>query len=438
VKPMIAPNPLVQKDFLGTKTTQDSSGTIVGRPKTAGYRPSVVWGPWQQWRHTPPFHIRRIPEMLTDARVRLGLNIIKGPIASKARIFVKCDNPLVKQFIVSTLTRFWKNSLSRALRAIDWGFSPGETVYKMDLDGTMQFDIIRELYPLDVLAIENWQIAEITGILIRNTPGGAARVLRAPRFFWHVVGREHQPIFGLSRLYGAWKPWLEKTSQGGWRDIRRLFYYKNAYDSGELYYPENDIVNTASGPVSAQQYAQDAMELGRTGATYCWPNTIDPNTSTRAWERKPPSSPSPPPGLEEWGNDLNAEILEGMEIPPEIAHAEGTGAYAGRLIPFQGFMMTEMTLLNQLLADFDTQVLSRLIEYNFGARTEYELMPFSLLDAVEKEEGDTQPDVGDPTNANANGTQQQAGISMSHNLSEFKDSGAIILTPMTGRWRRAA
>lgn len=72
-----------------------------------------------------------------------------------------------------------------------------------------------------------------------------------------------------------------------------------------------------------------------------------------------------------------------MGIPPEIARAEGTGAYAGRFVPQQAFYSTLQSMLQWLIGDADEQIFRRLVIHNFGD-DEYEIIPFPLIDSLEE------------------------------------------------------
>jgi hypothetical protein len=428
---MIASGP---QEFIGTNPREDAAGGLVGKPKTAGYAPSVMWSMWQTSNRTPPFHIMRVPWMLIDPRLQFGLYLIKGPIAAKSKIFVKCDNPEAKAYIVKALCRFWQNSLMRALEAVQWGFSASEVVDRRAPDGTIEFHGLKSLYPLDVTAIENITEGTITGVRVGNMPGGKIATLRAPHFFWHVHGREHSPIFGLSRFFPAWKTFLEKWDSGGYRDIRRLFYYKNAFSSGQIWHPDTDLPTSGGGFISAQQYAQQLLEQARTGGSMTFPNASTIVNGQQDWIYQPPSAVPPPPGMDSYGDRLDDELFEALGIPGEIANAQGTGAFAGRVVPKEAFMASEQELLNWLLCDIKDQILDPRVSYNFGP-TEYELQPYSMLQEEDEEEN-----VGNVALQQAQqGGGDPDGTAMSHifDSGEFRDSGAICLHPYTGRWRDA-
>lgn len=420
--------------FLGNDVQEDQTGGMVGKPKTAGYAPSVVWSQWVSNNRTPPFNVHHIPRMLVDPRLRFGLYLIKGPLASKAKIFVKCENAAAKAFIVKTICRFWQNSLMRALKAVEWGYSGCEATYRQAPDGSMEFHCLRDLYALDVTPIENVLNGTITGCRVGGMPGGRLSVLRRPRLFWHVHGREHQPIWGLSRFFPCWKTFLEKWDSGGYRDIRRLFYYKCAFTSGVIYYPDGDIQTAGGAYVNAQQYAQQLLEQSRTGANFAFPNSATQPGGGQDWVFQPAQSIPPPPGLDEYGDRLDDELWEGMGIPPEIARAEGTGAYAGRLIPQQAFLAGEQELLTWLIYDLQEQILDDLVMFNFGP-TEYELQPYSMLEEEDKEDAGQQPEVGNPNQLQ----QDSQGMAMAHDFTaaEFRGTGAVCLHPATARWRMA-
>lgn len=375
---------------------------FLGKPLTADYVPSAYPGlGFQYMLKMPPFTLMAVNQMLTDSRITFGLWLIKGPILAESRFFVDCDNPQVKEFLVKNITRFWRNSASRALKALEWGYSCSEALYRVEyggkFNGQIVFDTLKDLYPLDCRTLT--RNGKIVGATVRNIPGKKKCILGGPRCLWHVHGRENHPWYGRSRLFGSYMPWLEAWSDGGYRDARRLYFFKYAFDGGIMYHPPGvtktmDDGNGSSIVVSNKDLAREMLEKKKSGAVLTLPN-IDNGAGNRAWEYMPPTISAPPSNVMDYGDSLRKEIFEGMGIPPEVIESDGQGlgSASGRAVPQAAFYATLQEICNWLIADADTQLFRPLVRFNFGHEgTDYEIVPLGLMKAEEQlQEAQDQP-----------------------------------------------
>ncbi|HUT88735.1 MAG TPA: hypothetical protein VMY37_04520 [Thermoguttaceae bacterium] len=352
---------------------------FLGAPRTAEYVPTLYHSGWSGLRRRmPPFNLHQVDEMLTDARVEFGLRLIKGPVLSKSRFFIDCNNPEVKEFLKNTVVRFWRTSAARALKALEWGFSCSEVMYRPQ-KGRLEYETLKDLHSLDCRAIT--QQGKFLGATVQHVPGrGRQKVgLVVPKVLWHIHAREKHPWYGRSRLQAAYLPWVEMWSDGGYRDARTLWYHRNAFDSGTMRHPQGMIKIDENRQVPAKDLAREIMEKKKTGGVLTLPNTQSQGPGIYDWTYEPPNAPAPPAELLEYGENLRDEIAEGMGVPPEIIRAEGTGAYAGRQIPMDAFYAMLQEIVYWLMFDVDQQVLRPLVEVNFGPEIEYEVIPFGIL-----------------------------------------------------------
>lgn len=367
---------------------------LLGPPITAEYAPlhyGMYYLPSIN-RHRPRFAAVYIREMLADPRVAFGLWLIKGPILQNARFKIEIDegHDDVREFLVKNVTRFWRTSASRALKAVEWGWSGSEVMFRMR-DEKIHFDTLKDIASPDthVVTLDG----QLVGMNVKNVPdprGHRRRIyIGVPKCLWHVHDRHHSAWYGRSRLFGAYPSWWEQWSEGGYRDIRRLWFHKNAYDGGKIYHPTGSVKRDTTGiAVPAKDYAREMIEQHRTGGVWAFPNTRDA-AGNFAWVHEPPQSNPPPDSIIPYGESLRDEVWEGMGIPPEVARAEGTGAFAGRRVPQQAFYATLQELVQWLMFDFDQQVLRTLVLLNFGD-VDYEITPFGLIRQAAKPE---QPDL---------------------------------------------
>jgi hypothetical protein len=383
---------------------------LLGGPRTADYLPSYLPSHFSIHRTRPPFSSFIIREMLTDPRIIFGLWLIKGPILTSAKFEIEAPSADIQNFIQKNLKRFWKNSASRALKAVEWGYSASEVLYRLE-DGRVHFDILRDLEPLDCRAITKQ--GEFQGMTVDNVPqfsdqeattvgGGGARgkiFLGGPKAFWHVHGREKHPWYGMSRLYGCHIPWWEQWSDGGYRDIRRLWFYKNSFEGGIIYHPPGTVRTKEGTVVSNRDLARELLEKKRAGGTLALPNTMQ--DTKRSWEYEPPSANAVPTGLLEYGDLLRREVLEGMGIPNEVIDAggnQGFGSSSGRKVPQLAFFSTLQELVQWLVSDIDKQILRPLVTMNFGDDLNYEINVLPLTDELDENK---------PQDQNPNQPQQE-------------------------------
>ncbi len=354
---------------------------------TKDYLPSAGSIQFYSIRNRPLFTRQMVREMLTDPRISYGLYLIKGPICSNAKFEVECTSAEVKNYLTTAIERFWRNSASRALKAIEWGFSGSEVMYRMK-EGRIHFDVLKDLDPTDCSPVRH--CGKLVGIHVLNNRydrnasyvRGTNRIyLGGPKALWHVHWRERSPWWGVSRLFGVHIPYWEKWSEGGYRDIRRLWFHKNAFEGGTMYYPPGSTYDDQGVPRSNKDLAREMLEKKRSGGTLTLPNTPGGDGGQRAWEHIPAIANATPEGLLEYGAALDTEILEAMGIPPEVIESggdQGFGSSTGRQVPQEAFYAILNELVQWLVADFDNQVLRALVEINFGEGIDYEIYPLPL------------------------------------------------------------
>lgn len=407
-----------KKQFQGTVNpeAQVDPQQLLGDPLTADYVPWGAYGLWGYYslmnRNRPPFSYLMIRDMLADPRVIYGLWLLKGPIIANTEFDVKTSRTEVAEYVDSNLRRFWLNSAARVMKAIEWGYSGSEVLYRYNQeDGKIHFDTVKDLESLDCRPVTYY--GNVVGFTVRNSDlwyvgkigvngqtknrltGDDARALNeqavntadgrtyigCPRGIWHTHWRDKNPWFGLSRLYGAHVPWWEQWSEDGYRSIRRLWFSKNAYEGGVIYHPPGQIATT-QGLKSTRDYARELIEKKKTGGILTFPNSPSADGQGRAWEYMPPQGNEIPAGLLDYGQILRDEVLEALGIPPEIVQSSGEtgfGSASGRQVPQMAFFSILQELAQWLAMDFDTQCLRYLVAMHYGP-VPYEIQVRKLSD----------------------------------------------------------
>lgn len=385
--------------------TPDSkmANDLLARPFTADYEPQAImgFGYFMASSTLPVFSPFWIPQMLRCHRVQFGLRMLKGPILAASRFYIDDEDsrgdkhsPL-KQFLVRNITRFWRQSAIKALRAIEWGYSGNEAIYKL-VDNEIHFDCLKTLHPTDCNVVT--KDGEKAGISVQRVKHKTHRTyLGGPKALWHVVERETSPWYGLSRLFGAFQPWMEFYSDGGAKDIRRLYYHKYAFSGDVGYYPiGTEPGESANYAISNKDIMRSILEKRKSGGVVMFPNTIDPTTGQRKWAIEPSQGGPGSVDILAYHSDLKREIFEGMGIPSEVVEAAETGSgWSGRMVPATAFFSMLQELVNWLIFDFDQQVLRPLITLNYHIREpQYEIVPFGLLKGPNDSNEDEEPEVG--------------------------------------------
>jgi len=318
----------------------------------------------------PIFTAQTIEQMEIDPRVKFGLSLIKGPMISKAKFKVTSESEDVRQLVIKMINEFWKNGAIQALKAVEWGHSGSEVLYKKDeKTGHIVYAGLKDFQSSSVKIVTN--NGKRVGLLIKDfmtmtMQSGRAVYLGGPKAFHHVHNREIHPFYGRSRLYGAHIPWNEIWSQGGFRDIRRMWFYKNAFSGGTIYHPNKMAMTPDGRTVHTQDWAQEMIEKQKAGAVWALPNDVD-KFGNRAWEVKDAKGNTIPAGLFTYGDSLRIEILEAMGIPYEVIEAsgnEGFGSSSGREIPETAFYSILQEELNWLIYDFTEQVVRPMVQIN--------------------------------------------------------------------------
>ena len=279
-----------------------TTADFLGPSRTADYVPQI-YGSTQNWyQKAPLFTYNTAVQMLTDSRVNFGLWLIKGPVISLSRFFVDCQDEPVKLYLMKNASRFWRGSAVRALKAVEWGYSASEALYRRGDDGMIYFNTLKDLHSLDCKALT--LDGKLVGCRVRNVPNRRIVTLSGPRCLWHVHSRELHPWYGRSRLYGAYLPWLEYWTDGGCRDSRRLYFHKYAFDGGVMYYPEgfSNLANqdgAIAQVISNKDLAREIMEKKKTGGTMAIPNKFDTVSGQRQWEYIGPTMTPPPQGVQD-------------------------------------------------------------------------------------------------------------------------------------------
>lgn len=370
--------------------------------------------------HFTVFNSTTIRAMLRDPRIRFALWLIKGPIYTYTKFFsseeaespdihasivqlnysfpyaVRAKDPEVEDFILSQIKRFWELGSIKALTALEWGYSASQVIYRIDTNNRLAFD---NLYLYSQRPEELQCLIQKDGIVGFRRRDHSSNYIPIGKGFWHVQGRDRNPYYGESRLLGAHIPWNETWMLGGARDTRRTWFFRNAYDGGEMYYPEGNSVTSDGQIVPNEHIAVQMMEAKRTGSHAIYPSSRDLQGKLQ-WEYVPPRANPTPTGLLEYVNTLRDEELEGVGIPPEVIRSEsgnGLGSATGRMVPYMAFVASLSPVISELIHDFRYQILNPVLLPLNRMPIDYEIEPIVPKTISETTSEESLPEKSEPS-----------------------------------------
>lgn len=376
----------------------------------------------------PSFSLTHIPEMMRDARIRLGLELIIGPILAKGKFSVDAENDDVAEYVQDTLDCIWGGiDGRRALFSMVYGYACNEVLYEVR-QGLIKFRELKPLHPMDCRYLRNDQTGNQVGAVVRIRSRGDKKVnkgqvlLLGPKCLWSTHGRDFSPYYGQSRLYNSHIPWLEKWGDGCFRDSRRLFMHKQAFSGGTMYHPPGYSNMQADGsgqaiPVANSELARRMIEQLRTGGTLYIPRVATVAGTVDPWQWIPGEVSQSPQSLLDYGTDLDKEIWHGMGILTEVISAPETGTLGngGRSIPMDGFNAILHSVFCEVITDIIKQILHPMVILNFGREnTWFTVKPHGLLkdnDQVDDLAGAAMLDQG--ANAPSDSSGKKTGTAMS-------------------------
>lgn len=344
----------------------------------------------------PIFWRSFVPLMMKDPHLSYGMEILKGPIVSKAKFEVECDDAEIAEYVQSELDSFWLRGVAQALDCLIWGYSGHEIIYDFNIEsGLIEFKELRFLHPRDVKAVT--RDGELVAIEVKRTrkTDSDPIYIEPPKCLWLVHDDKSNRWYGRSRLEGAFNSWWQMWKPKGYLDLRHMWFHRYAYEGGILYYPDGTTQNPETGEeIPNAVVATELLDKKETGSSLALPQKTGEN---RDWEWEAPKGNQPPEGLLEYGDALRDEMWEGIGVPPEVAKQEGTGSFAGRRVPQQAFYSMLQELANVVAFGFDTQSILPRVKLSWGEDApSYKINPISILQTLQEEEmGSTGMDMGE-------------------------------------------
>ena len=365
--------------------------------------------------HRPFFTPLDVERMRRDPRVTFGLRILYAPLPTVT--WQVEGEPEVAKLVDRTLRKVWDKDLAKLFRHVVYGWAGGQWEYTEGAGDTIEYAGLCESHPFQLRPLED-ETGKLGGVAIKDaiTAGGVGgdtgNWSLPPRACWLANEPEFGSLYGQSRLKGAWVPFMEKVPRHGALDVRRGWYLRNAYRGAMMRHPGGVGVDPDGTEYSNQDRAREVCEKFETGGVLTLPNDYNQETGKYEWEFEPPAPHGEPPGVREWVQDLDVEILEGMGIPPEVAKAAETGSgWAGRSVPFLVYLTSEDQIVDAIVSCANDQMIKHLVEVNLGAAAarSYRIKTKSLVPPDLQEQATQQGGQGAGREAKGGGMGQAQG-----------------------------
>lgn len=328
--------------------------------KLDGYEPPVGHRPSFYDMGLPCFTAQHVGLMLRDPKVKLGVALKSAPLL-KPKFTVKATRPDVAAFVQETLEDFWSGAMPDVLSGLWYIRSGGELVYRKVGD-LVKFSKFVPVYPEDMTILVRG--SRRVGMKVKMK-GRQDVVLNGHESFLYINNREFSSWDGTSELEGAYDPWIEKTQRGGAKEIRKLWFYKNSFTSGQLFVPPGGFTDAAGNEVKWLDVGRQAMESFKAGGSWVFEMVYD-EQGRPLFELKPATTGGDAASILQYPKELDAEILQGIGIPDDIlTQNSGVGGYAGRTIPLMAFFVSQEVKLRRIVSDVKEQVLDYLTWLNF-------------------------------------------------------------------------
>ena len=359
-------------------------GDLLGRAKTENYRRGDRQTAAQlfHFEERPPFTLTTAELMEFDSKVTLGLAIRNGLI-KQGQVQVENGHPQMVKFVSRQWRYLWTSFADRLIRTKLYGFQGFEVLYKIGEQSMVEISGLKDFHPRDTRPL----IAEgaVVGITVGSVKGAGKVPLWSPKSLWLTYKDRHGSNFGQSLLEHAYAPWFEKWMRGGAIKLRQMRMQKDAWIGDQIRYPANKKIILPTGEVvSYRDIARELVELRQSGGVFGLPSDRD-EKGNLLFEYTPPQHVDGATMMFDYCDRIDAEIIEGLEVPKEVAQAAETGSgFSGRSIPFIALLSLLQEEFDGYVQQIDRQVLRPLCRLNFGVEPTYLLKGMSLVETVGK------------------------------------------------------
>ncbi len=353
-----------------------NKSSFLGQSKLRRYNPSLLARQWSLGHdgHRGYYTIGDAEAMKRDPQVRFALRILYSPL-SKVEWEIDADDADSGEQADIAFRRIWERHRAQLFQSVIYGWLGCEVEYGQDQDGSIIFDQLEDIHPLDCRPLRQGRrlaglslvnLAQNAGDTVYDEQGIPTHWILPPRSLWLAYEPEFGSFYGRGKLATMWLPWREKTGRHGAWDIRRMWYLKNAYRGGTMRFPEGERDDGTGNLQSNIDYAMQLVESEETGGVKVLPGERDAD-GRYVWEYEPPAVNGDVKGVLEYVQELDTDILRACQIPPEVVQAATVGSgWSGRSVPFLVFLDMVDDMANAIAQPVWEQIVRPMVAANRG------------------------------------------------------------------------
>lgn len=375
-------------------------------PLSTGHRPRLpVTGFWASSTDQPDLRqmLSDVEAMLATPRVKICMAYYRSGIAGAEVVVTKASSDEVKTWAQDEVKRFWTNHLAKYQRVYDYGRQGLEPMYGVR-DGLVCVDDLIDFHALTTTVLTRNR--KYAGFRLKHVEGAQTSYIDLPgpiaptgwgdpgipgKAVWAVHQPRYNPWYGLTQLYGAWKPWRRLEGRQGAVEITDHGVYRWAMK------PPIGRVPPRSDPPRPPAYGAEGrpkdnfdkmnemLEQVRFGTAVTVSSALWENSSERQWDIDFPDHVLDVTALLGYEDHLEKRIALGIEFPPELIEAMESGGWSGRMIPQDSFLNSQDGNARAVLRDWKQQLGDPLCRWNFGPEAWFEAEVVPLAETKRKQ-----------------------------------------------------
>lgn len=382
------------------RTKSDIKETLLGTDPTRDYH-STRYSYFGELFVTnlPLWRIWTGRMMLTSDPVIDFSFAIRNAALMPAEVEITSPNERVRQWVQDQWDFLWNHHRSKLTAAKKYGFAPLQLLYKLEADGLLHIDGVKDFAPEDGRALEV-SGNRLCGMRIKG------KTIYNPQALWLKFSSEFGNQYGVAITRKQYPSWYEKWMDHGAKRLQQLRMVKDAYIGDIFWYPPNLKVDLPDGnSISWKDLLREVAEHRLSGGAMTLPRVLD-SQGKELTGYTPPQNIGGATEIFNWVDYCDDGIFKGAGIPLEVIEAPTTGSgYSGRSIPMIMLFSNVTEEFTEIVQQVDEQVLRVLAWLNFGKDVDYDIKAKNLVESL-SDDVSGQP-MGGPIGGSAQGDPNQ-------------------------------
>lgn len=324
---------------------------------------------------------------------------IRNAALMPAEVVVTSPNERVRQWVQDQWDYLWNHHRTKLVSAKEYGFAPLQTLWKLESDGLLHINGLKDFAPEDGRALEV-SGNRLCGMRIKG------KEIYNPQALWLKFNAKWGNQYGTAITRKQYPAWYEKWMDHGAKRLQQLRMVKDAYIGDIFWYPPNLKVQLPDGTdISWKDMLREVAEHRLSGGAMTLPRVLD-SQGKELTGYSPPQNIGGATEIFNWVDYCDDGIFKGAGIPLEVIEAPTTGSgYSGRSIPMIMLFSTVTEELTEIVHQVDEQVLRPAAWLNFGKDVDYDIDPKNLVESLSDDVG-SQP-MGGPVGGSGQGQPPQ-------------------------------